>query len=225
MSSADIRDRAATKATTEARQSRDTSQPGFLSVAETAQLLRVSARSIQRRCHAGTLGARIIETKFGPQWEVDRAEVEKAAREAATHPRQRRDRGPTIAATEPRHVAGPGATIATDAPDSQIADRGGDDLAARYIARLETENDFLRATVEQHQRSEAELRAALREALKAAPRQLMSGTPEAPRTPTNRADEQRHGTLDKGAQIEAETNAPSIADFEEIESLIQKVFG
>ncbi len=227
-------DRGTTKAATEGRQSRDASPLDFVTVAEAAQLLRVSARSIQRRCHAGTLGARRVETKFGEQWEVDRAEVEKAATEAATHPRQSRDTPATPGPTEPRRVAAqnPRETEATAAPDAQKSDRSGDDLAARYVARLETENDFLRATVEQHQRSEAELRAALREALKAAPRQLTSGTPEAaaeapsaPRTPANRAEQPTGAAPDNGPQIARGTPETSAADFDEITALIHKVFG
>lgn len=48
-------------------------------------------------------------------------------------------------------------------------------------AEYKQEIQFLRATVEQHQRSEAELRAALRKALEATPRQLTRGDePAAP---------------------------------------------
>jgi hypothetical protein len=47
-------------------------------------------------------------------------------------------------------------------------------LAARYMAQLETENAFLRATVEEANRNAAELRAALREALKLQSRALPS---------------------------------------------------
>lgn len=193
---------------------RDVSHLDLVTVAEAAKILGVSPRSIQRRCNAGTLDARLIQTKFGDAWEIDRAEVEKAAPEAATHPRQGRDETPDKAPTEPRHVA----------PEA-------DDLAARYIARLETENDFLRATVEQHQRSEAELRASLREALRAQPRQLTAGTIEpqpiasdAPIVDANRAEQQTQPTPDKAPQIAPE-EAQAPADFEEIQRLIHKVFG
>jgi hypothetical protein len=54
------------------------------------------------------------------------------------------------------------------------ADRGAD---TTLTAHLLEENRFLRATVEQHQRSEAELRQSLREALRAMPKQLTAGTP------------------------------------------------
>ncbi len=48
------------------------------------------------------------------------------------------------------------------------------------VERLEKEVEFLRAAVEQHQRGEAELRAALREALRAMPKAITEGTPNAP---------------------------------------------
>lgn len=145
----------------------DVSRPNVLTVAQAARLLGVSARTVQRQCRAGKLRAIRLETEFGEQWELSRADVEQAATEGATTPRQEPRQGhdnPTTEAattppTGPRHVA-------PQAPD----------FAARYVAQIEAENAFLRAAVEQHQRSEAELRAALREALKAQPRQLEAPT-------------------------------------------------
>jgi excisionase family DNA binding protein len=58
-----------------------------------------------------------------------------------------------------------------------------DRLTARLLTQLETENSFLRATVEQLQRDGAETRAALREALKMAPKQLTAGTQPPEREP------------------------------------------
>ncbi len=205
----------------------DTSHPEVLGVAAVALILGVSPRTVQRRCHAGKLSARRVLSDFGEQWEIDRAEVEKAKAEATTTP-------PTNAATTLRHVAPVSQSRPDDIPGeiSQSPTGKNEGLAARYIARLETENDFLRATVEQHQRSEAELRAALREALKAQPRQLTSGTPEAaptvpeaPTTAAKRPDEQRDTALGNGSQIAPDRAETSEVDFEEIQSLIKKVFG
>lgn len=197
----------------------DASQPQVLGVAAAAQLLGVSARTVQRRCNAGKLSARRVLSEFGEQWEIDRAEVKKAA---------------TAPATTPRHVVPVSQSRPDVIPDKifPVESSESEGLAARYIARLETENDFLRATVEQHQRSEAELRAALREALKAQPRQLTSGTPEeaptateAPTTAANAPNEQRHAARDNRPHIAPEREETSEVDFEEIQSLIQKVFG
>jgi len=54
------------------------------------------------------------------------------------------------------------------------------EMAAAREGELKEEIRFLRSTIEQHQRSEAELRASLREALRAMPKQLEQGkAPEA----------------------------------------------
>jgi hypothetical protein len=63
-------------------------------------------------------------------------------------------------------------------------------VATPQVERLEKEVEFLRGLVEGHQRAEAELRASLRAALSAMPKQLTEGTagaaaapPVAARTP------------------------------------------
>ena len=66
--------------------------------------------------------------------------------------------------------------------DKKLSDRDADE-----IARQREEIIFLRGLVEQHQRSEAELRASLREALRAMPKQLTAApaaTPTEASTPT-----------------------------------------
>lgn len=137
-----------------------------MSAAEVARRVGVSERSIQRRCKTGKMSARLVPTPTGQQWLVDASALDfgtlqsgDAKREAGgdTTPTRRGDR----AATQRRQTTG-------TTPDS-------DDIAARYVGRLEEENRFLRGLVEQHQRAEAELRAALRRALDIAPRQLQSG--------------------------------------------------
>lgn len=60
-----------------------------------------------------------------------------------------------------------------DVPTS--AATGADGADARLAEHLATENRFLRGVVEQLQRDGAETRAALREALRIAPRQLSAG--------------------------------------------------
>jgi hypothetical protein len=76
----------------------------------------------------------------------------------------------------------------TDRPTGQ-----SEDFAARYVTQIEAENRFLKLQIEEGNRNAAELRASLRAALSAMPKQLTSGTPEtAPESPTataKRADE------------------------------------
>jgi DNA-binding transcriptional MerR regulator len=114
------------------------------------------------------------------------------------------------------------------------------DFAGRYVAQLETENQFLRSTIEQLQRDGAETRAALREALKAMPKQLATGaasdnleqvgttpqtTPEVPTTPTNVRSEV--SPIEASDNPQRATNGEKISEsnLNEINDLIFQVFG
>lgn len=144
----------------------------WVSVATVAARLGVSVRSIQRRCHAGKLRARLAPTTSGQQWEINAASLTTSDRndrdatkettratEATreTTPNDRNDATETTATTQ-----------TTFAPDT--------DLAARYTAQLEGENTFLRGVIEQLQRDGAETRQHLKRALELAPKQLTQGT-------------------------------------------------
>jgi vacuolar-type H+-ATPase subunit I/STV1 len=134
----------------------------WLNVAQAAERVGVSPRAIQRRCQAGKYQARRIETAKGEQWQV-RADSIEGTSTTTTHQRN---------------------SIADDA-DAQ-GDDSHDERDALELATLratiererqERQRDseqisFLRGLIEQHQRSEAELRQALRKALDAQPRQL-----------------------------------------------------
>jgi excisionase family DNA binding protein len=169
---------------------RDTSQADFLTVAQAALILGVTARTIQRQCRAEKLPARRVETEFGEKWEIDRAAVERAATEATTPPRQGSDEGTTTATTAPRRVAPVSQSQAEVIPAavSAISDPNALDYAARYVAQIEKENAFLKLQIEEGNRNAAELRAALRKALEAQPRALTTGTTEANAAPEPRQD-------------------------------------
>lgn len=128
----------------------------WIDATEAAQRLGVSSRSIQRRCRAGKLTARLVSTPSGQQWEINAQTLTNDARSHDTD-----DIQPTTQTTE-------GTTPATKAPDT--------DLNARYVAQIEAENRFLKAQIEEGNRNAAELRKALNEALKIAPRQLTAPT-------------------------------------------------
>jgi excisionase family DNA binding protein len=169
------------------------SQPQPLTVEEAAQLLGVSPRTVQRRCQNGKLSAKQTQGEFGEVWEIDRQTVEKMAgkqpRQAATEsgdkPRQSDDREPRQATTSGVSVAATSAA-ADDSSRARNADQddAAPDFRAKYIAELEAANGFLKSQIEDANRNAAELRAALRAALKltagtSAP-QLTTGTPEPP---------------------------------------------
>lgn len=152
----------------------------WLSVARVAQLEGVSVRAVQRRCQSGKYRARRAQTPQGERLEVDAATLATHdathAQNDATHATQGRDAGDAL------NIAAP--VSETQKSEGKPLDEGRD-FAARYVERLEGENDFLRRALEQRDRDAAELRAALREALKASPRQL-DVPRETPETPVER---------------------------------------
>jgi hypothetical protein len=138
----------------------------WLTVAQAAHIEGVSSRAIQRRAAAGTYQARRIETAKGEQWEINAATLK------GTPTQQGDDRDGKADDADANRDA--------QRDDRDQPTRESGNVATQQVERLEKEVDFLRGLVEQHQRAEAELRAALRETLKARPRELTTGTGEAP---------------------------------------------
>ncbi len=129
---------------------------------EAARLLGVSLRTVQRRVKDGNLnsierdGARLVC-------------LEPDATTDATRDATMRDNDAT-----PRQI---------DATQRDTAQARSTPDVAASLAQSREEILFLRALVEQHQRSEAELRAALRKALDAMPKALPGeNTPAAENT-------------------------------------------
>jgi hypothetical protein len=134
----------------------------WLTVSQTAAALEVSERTVRRRCENGKLAARLTTTDSGAAWEVSAAAVKAADAAAITADTLR---------TRSESESDEAAAIPTDTADSapQAAAIAAD---SGFLAHLQSENAFLRVAIEQHQRSEAELRAALREALRAMPKAI-----------------------------------------------------
>lgn len=133
-------------------------------------------RSVQRYCAKGHLEARLIETAFGEKYLISPASVDKhiayvqeindatsrdlsrpfavdnSSHSSHDNPRQ----GAATTTDEPRHVA-TGGDISDESPavTPRQAATGGDmsrhvatsDAESRYVARLESEVDFLRGQV------------------------------------------------------------------------------
>lgn len=140
----------------------------WLSVAQAAAALRKSERTIRRRCAAGELEAR----QSAGAWFVSASAVMRpsAANSAAI-----------VSATADTDSSVDADTMAVTADTRPTAANSAD---AEIIADLRAQVNFLRASVEQHQRSEAELRAALRESLRAMPKQFTTGAPQETPMPT-----------------------------------------
>jgi hypothetical protein len=183
----------------------------WVSTAAAASALGVSERTILRRAAAGKLESRKETTARGVMVVVslESQDVPTGADIVRT--------GADTKTTLKTPSNGVGVPTGADG-----ADIGAD---TTLTAHLLDENRFLRGVIEQLQRDGAETRASLREALKA-PRQLTSGTvqttPEVPTATANRAGEQIHVRAAKGAQNATESGDE--VDFDELESLINRVF-
>jgi hypothetical protein len=170
------------------------------SIGDAAKSLGVSIRTVQRRIERGQMSV-----------------IERDGRRFVQLPN-----GTPTDAT-------PGAT--GDATPRQVDatprqnDATGRDSDAERIAELKAEVAFLRNVVEAQQRDGAETRAALREALKLAPKQLNAAPPERPTAPpTDTATKdsrptKRSAQKPTGTQESAPITYDSIAD--ELERMLQ----
>jgi hypothetical protein len=232
----------------------------WVSVAEAATCLKTTSRSIQRGCQSGKIRARRTEGKRGQVWEIEASELNHsdkkerdsdrsatARQKSATTTATSATLKPSVALFSPDSRSKSATEERDDDSDTKERDSDGDRSQSVALELQRTRTDlererqertrdaeqiqFLRAMVEGLQQSEAQTKAALREALKAMPKALTTGAPEpapiarqSPRTPANRADEQKHAENARGPQIAPESQEMDKVDFEEINSLIQKVF-
>jgi excisionase family DNA binding protein len=128
---------------------RDTVSQDGIGIEAAAKVLGVSRRTVQRRIKAGELECIEVD---GERLVVLPATV---SRRVATEPA-------SIDAT-PRQI---------DATDSDTVSQ----VLREVLEREREQNQFLRSLLEARDRDAAELRAALREALKLAPKQLTDGS-------------------------------------------------
>ena len=145
----------------------------WIGVREASARSGVSVRALQKRAARGSINARKVEADGVEVWEIDASDL--GASNGANIPKVDAPKVAIDVASIKNVDASNGANMDASKVESG---RTRPDLAARLLEQLETENKFLRATVEQLQRDGAETRAALREALKLAPKAL----PEASQT-------------------------------------------
>ena len=150
----------------------------WLSVAQAAAALGISSKTVWRRARAGELTARKVASERGGKvWEI--ALNPSGQTDRPTGQARPDTERPSKAQTPEIEREASGQTERP--PSGQAAKPSGQSLsgeagaAVQFTAHLIEENRFLRATVEQLQRDGAEVRAALREALKLAPKQLTAG--------------------------------------------------
>jgi len=152
----------------------------WLPVSEVAARLGVSNKTVLRRVRAGRLTARkVAGARGGFAWEVaPESTGQPAGQEDKTEgtPGQGQGDKIDINVNFERETNGTNEGTSGQGQEDSDGTRGqSGDLTARYLARLESENDFLRRALETAQQSEAQTKAALREALRAMPKQLEAG--------------------------------------------------
>jgi hypothetical protein len=168
----------------------------WVSVAEAAAARRVSIRTVKRWIETGEVESR----KEGGRrlvWLLDSGADESAKRDTeGTRQTGHNPGGVSLSAPLDARKEGHGEGTQDARPVSLLALSGGDssasasnreaDLLRDSLASERAQNAFLRSTIEQLQRDGAETRAALREALKLAPKAITAGkSPDtAPDTPT-----------------------------------------
>jgi hypothetical protein len=135
----------------------------WLTTSDAAARLGIGERAVQKRCAAGTLTAR--RTDEG-RWEVAADSLPRTGEPNRTR---------TNRTGELQDANRANLSTIQDANEPNLG-RERTEPNANQFARMEAEVLFLRSMVEQHQRSEAELRAALREALKAMPKAIEAGS-------------------------------------------------
>ena len=143
--------------------------PKWLSANDAAAVLGVSPKTVWRRAKSGELTARKVASERGGEvWEIaletptDRPDKPTGQ----NRPTDRTQTAPKV--IDEREPTGQTERTPTDRPAKPTGQNADTDAAtgARFMAHLETENKFLRAALEQRDRDAAELRAALRTALK-----------------------------------------------------------
>ncbi len=219
----------------------------WISCAAAAAVFGVSSRAIQKRAARGSLKARKVERGGVSVWEINGRELganQGANMDAsiASNGREPANLLPKVDANiVPSHVQidrerGANMDASTGANGANLKEMDASiapDFAARYVEHLEKENEFLRRALEGAQQSEAMTKAALREALKAMPKQLTSGaasgemgqigtdtrTPDAPISSDKPRGVVTPGAASNEAQNGDVSSYSSIADWLESEIL------
>ena len=144
----------------------------WLSVSDAAARLGIGARAVQQRAERGTITARRVKHGRALRWEIDASSVPLELRELDA--REGEKAGGSASQDVRKAFAKPSPDVRAKVPFERgdvretFADRSQDVRAidADFHAHLIGENKFLRAALEQRDRDAAELRAALRAALK-----------------------------------------------------------
>ena len=157
-----------------------------LTLSQAAAMLGISEKTARKRIAAGEIeGEKIALDGGGVAWRVylDGASVPEAERNFTvpragsepehTHSQNERNRSGMVSAvvSEPEVTGTRAGSVMVNASEVLQAES-----TVEFLAHLKSENAFLRAALEARDRDAAELRAALRSALNAMPKQLEAGS-------------------------------------------------
>lgn len=186
----------------------------WLSVADAAARLGVSVRAVQKRCALGKMAARRAVVAGGVRWEIEgrelRSEPDANPANLGREPHsQNGSFGSRPRSFDAQEAANLDANPRTDGREPMGANDGRE--LRELLAREREFSGFLKAQLEEANRNAAELRASLREALRAMPKQLPAPSSESPdlgaRIEAGRAQNGEAGTYGHDAlearQIEA----------------------
>ena len=150
----------------------DQSTLNWLTVAQASAALGIGERAVQKRCETGKINARRTVTPQGARWEIDPNEITRT-NERTNEPPERIVREPANQKPETDSFA------VQNHPNERTEPANETNRTTEREAELKAEVLFLRGVVEAQNRDAAELRAALREALKISSRALVESTSDA----------------------------------------------
>lgn len=205
----------------------------WLTVSQAAAALGVSTRTVQKRIARGEIEARRVPWQKGERFEIEARTL--SANQGRSANAIKGESSANGSHLKPGFDAQASANPKRERSRlSSHSVRASNDLQLLEITRealadVREQNAFLRATVEQHQRSEAELRASLREALRAMPKQITQGSaPDVTRNAQSEPEAAAMGndgpTVQSGPDVAPESLEESEVDLSEIDELIWKVF-
>jgi hypothetical protein len=162
-------------------------------MSEAARLLGVSDRTLKRRIEAGEIVSKLDSLPRGGVCRLVLLDT-RAGHESANNARDVRDtKGTTARDTAKSETEASATRAGHESANNERDTRGTPAEVEQLKEQLERERDlngFFRSLIEQRDRDAAELRAALRKALEAQPRQLTAGEET---TPLQQAAEQATG--------------------------------
>ena len=153
----------------------------WLSIRDAAAIAGASVRAMQKRAARGSIAARKVTRDGVEVWEFDARDLG-----ASTVSKVDASTGANLSEMDAPKLSNhahsgdkvdASKVVNVDASTGQSGRVHSDALTARLLAQLESENGFLRAQLEAVTQSEAQTKAALREALRAMPKQLTAGAP------------------------------------------------